>query len=94
MVHTSRRRAGAWLTSALLALGALGLGASSAQSATAATSAADDGTFVGVFRETRPLTAIADGYRADTGLELASALWFEAWSNKRAFPVQEAKPQL
>lgn len=67
--------------------------ASRASRTTTATPApADDGvgTYLGVFRETAPLTA-ADGFRADTGVEAASVQWFEAWSNERPFPVAEAR---
>lgn len=89
MSHTGRRHRG------LLALvtAAVGVGAVvvAASPGTAASSAADGGTFIGVFREVAPLTAIADGLAADTGVTPASVLWFEAWSNKRAFPVQQAR---
>lgn len=90
MSHTGRRHRG------LLALAVAAVGLSAAVVAAppgtaAAPSAGDGGTFIGVFRETAPLTAVADGLQADTGITPASVLWFEAWSNKRAFPVQQAR---
>lgn len=51
---------------------------------------AGDGTYVGVFRETSPLTA-ADGFTADIGVTPASVQWFDAWGNRRAFPVDQAR---
>jgi hypothetical protein len=89
MSHTGRRRRGLLaLTAAAVALSAVVVAASSG---TAASSASEGGTFIGVFRETTPLTAVADGLKADTGITPASVMWFEAWSNKRAFPVQQAR---
>jgi hypothetical protein len=89
MSHTGRRHRG------LLALVAAAVGlsavAAAASPGTAASSASDGGTFIGVFQETTPLTAVADGLKADTGITPASVLWFEAWSNKRAFPLQQAR---
>lgn len=89
MSHTGRRHRGLLaLVTAAVGVGAIVVAASPG---TAASSAADGGTFIGVFREVTPLTAVADGLEADTGISPASVLWFEAWSNERAFPVQQAR---
>lgn len=89
MSHTRRRHRGLLA----LATAAVGIGAVvvAASPGTAASSASDGGTFIGVFRETAPLTAVADGLAADTGITPASVMWFDAWSNERAFPVQQAR---
>jgi len=76
----------------LIALAAaLGLGLTTALPGAAAPSAPDGGTFLGVFRELTPYTAVADEFRADTGITPASVQSFEAFALDRPFPTQQAR---
>jgi len=79
------------LTAAIASIACAATGTGLASGSSAAGSAANGGVFLGVFRETTPFTAVADSFKADTGITPASVQWFDAWSNKAAFPVQQAK---